>query len=237
MTDRIITGSADVQTTGSISFSDIFKRNKQNPVGTVTKSILSLAQFQAKAGDGWILAQGQSLSTSAYPELFAAVGYSYGGSGANFNIPNMQNRYTKSSGSFPVGTFQSNTTSTSGLSLSPGSAGFSGDTSFSKACSHNHGSGTLSSPIFFDYDKMYHNGQSEVSGPNISFPGSSTCKIGSGISNVTVYRCFVNLRGYSGTCTCSNTQWRVQSTFPTLGGGDSETKPESVVLNWFMRVK
>lgn len=39
----------------------------------------------------WKLCNGQSLSTTAYPELFALIGYNYGGSGESFNIPNFNN--------------------------------------------------------------------------------------------------------------------------------------------------
>jgi microcystin-dependent protein len=237
MSDRIITGSADIQTTGGINFSDIFKKMKENPVGTVTKSILSLPQFQTKAGDGWVLANGASLSTATYPELFAAIGYAYGGSGGNFNIPNMQNRYSRMSGSSSVGNCQSNSTSTSGLSLSTGSASFSGTNSFSPTGSrHEHGPGTLSSPIWFDYKDIYYNA-SEVSGPNISFPNA--CAVTAGGSGVTVYRNFVNLRGFSGkTISSGNRCYRIGvGAFPALNGGDSETRPETVVLNWFVRIK
>jgi hypothetical protein len=38
---------------------------------------------------GWMLCQGQSLPVAAYPQLFAQIGYTYGGSGANFNLPNI----------------------------------------------------------------------------------------------------------------------------------------------------
>ena len=44
------------------------------------------------APDGYLLCNGQSVSTGAYPALFAAIGYTYGGSGSNFNVPNLQNR-------------------------------------------------------------------------------------------------------------------------------------------------
>ena len=44
----------------------------------------------------WMLCQGQSLSTTAYPALFTAFQYTYGGSGANFNLPNLI-------GCFPIG--------------------------------------------------------------------------------------------------------------------------------------
>ena len=42
---------------------------------------------------GWILANGASLSTATYPALFAVIGYNFGGSGASFNVPNMNIGY------------------------------------------------------------------------------------------------------------------------------------------------
>jgi microcystin-dependent protein len=39
---------------------------------------------------------GSSYSTTAYPALFTAIGYAYGGSGATFNVPNFASR-------FPIG--------------------------------------------------------------------------------------------------------------------------------------
>jgi microcystin-dependent protein len=51
----------------------------------------------ATAPTNWLLCQGQSLSTTGtYAALFAVLGYAYGGSGANFNLPNLQ-------GKFPLG--------------------------------------------------------------------------------------------------------------------------------------
>lgn len=44
------------------------------------------------APTGWLLCYGQSLSTTAYPDLFAAIGYTYGGVGANFNLPDLRGR-------------------------------------------------------------------------------------------------------------------------------------------------
>ena len=39
-----------------------------------------------------MLCQGQSLSTTTFAALFAAIGYNYGGSGGSFTLPNLQNR-------------------------------------------------------------------------------------------------------------------------------------------------
>lgn len=41
---------------------------------------------------GWLLCDGSSLLTSAQPSLFAAIGYKYGGSGANFSLPSCGGR-------------------------------------------------------------------------------------------------------------------------------------------------
>lgn len=44
------------------------------------------------APNGWILCDGRSLSTTTYATLFASIGYAYGGSGANFNVPDLRGR-------------------------------------------------------------------------------------------------------------------------------------------------
>ena len=38
--------------------------------------------------DKWVWCDGTSYPTSIYQELFGFIGYTYGGSGANFNVPN-----------------------------------------------------------------------------------------------------------------------------------------------------
>lgn len=44
------------------------------------------------APNGWILCDGRSLSTTTYADLFASIGYAYGGSGGNFNVPDLRGR-------------------------------------------------------------------------------------------------------------------------------------------------
>ena len=61
------------------------------PVGAVT-------MFAGGAAPtNWLLCNGQSLATTGtYAALFAILGYAFGGSGANFNLPNLQTK-------FPIG--------------------------------------------------------------------------------------------------------------------------------------
>jgi microcystin-dependent protein len=41
---------------------------------------------------GWLICNGQSLSTSLYPLLFTAIAYTYGGNGSTFYVPDMRGR-------------------------------------------------------------------------------------------------------------------------------------------------
>lgn len=62
-----------------------------------------------------IFIQGQGLSTSEYPELFAVWGYTFGGSGGTFNAPAVTNRHVLISNSFgTVGAGLPNITGRSG---------------------------------------------------------------------------------------------------------------------------
>jgi microcystin-dependent protein len=64
---------------------------------------------------GWLKCDGRSLDTTAYNLLFQVIGYTFGGSGANFNLPNAQGRVIGNKGTivdacdpsgvpFPAGT-------------------------------------------------------------------------------------------------------------------------------------
>lgn len=57
------------------------------PVGSIMPFISS-----ANAPTGWLLCNGQSVAGSAYPELSAVIGTSFGGNTTNFNVPNLINK-------------------------------------------------------------------------------------------------------------------------------------------------
>lgn len=52
------------------------------PVGTVVATASG-----ASMPTGWLLCDGQSISTPGYPDLHDAIGYQYGGAGSSFNLP------------------------------------------------------------------------------------------------------------------------------------------------------
>ena len=43
--------------------------------------------------EGWLLCDGTSYSTTDYPDLFAVIGYTFGGSENNFNVPNYKGKF------------------------------------------------------------------------------------------------------------------------------------------------
>lgn len=56
------------------------------PPGMIT------AYAGSAAPTGWLLCDGASYTTAARAALFAAIGYAYGGAGANFNVPDLRGR-------------------------------------------------------------------------------------------------------------------------------------------------
>lgn len=74
------------------------------PAGTI-------AQYAgASAPSGWYFLEGQSLLVSTDPDLFAVFGYTYGGSGPNFNLPNTKDKFVIGAGaSHALGTTGGNT--------------------------------------------------------------------------------------------------------------------------------
>lgn len=82
----------------------------------------------------WLFCDGTSYGTSQYAELFSIIGYTYGGSGGTFNVPNFLAKT-------PVGADANSTLATtyndgitSGLTISSGNR----NQSVAQLASHNH---------------------------------------------------------------------------------------------------
>jgi microcystin-dependent protein len=54
--------------------------------------------FTAAPPANWLICDGSSLDTTTYATLFAVIGYTYGGSGANFNLPPLANVFPMGAG-------------------------------------------------------------------------------------------------------------------------------------------
>src|SRR5690349_20930418 len=56
------------------------------------------------APSGWLECDGTSYATATYPTLFFAIGYTWGGAGANFNVPDLRRRACVGRGGTGTGT-------------------------------------------------------------------------------------------------------------------------------------
>lgn len=110
-----------------------------NPIGT----IIDFAGTNLP--NGYLACDGNSYATSLYPDLFAVLSYTWGGSGSNFNVPDLRRKTTIGSGG----------TSTTTIGNAVGSVGGTENVSLTRGNipSHTHafdavvGTGTDGLPV------------------------------------------------------------------------------------------
>ena len=67
----------------------------QGPSGVLASPTGVIVDFAGSAAPtGWYLCDGSSKNTTTDAALFAVIGYTYGGSGATFNVPDCRGRVT-----------------------------------------------------------------------------------------------------------------------------------------------
>ena len=62
------------------------------PTIPTTPSGAIMSYAGSVAPSGWLICDGSPQPTASYPDLFAVIGYDFGGSGANFNLPDLSQR-------------------------------------------------------------------------------------------------------------------------------------------------
>ena len=68
--------------------------NVPAPVSSVIAGTVSW-YAATSAPTGYLACDGASLSTSSYADLFAAIGYTFGGSGTSFNLPDLRDEFLR----------------------------------------------------------------------------------------------------------------------------------------------
>ena len=132
--DRVSSSLNDVDTSG-VTDGDLMvydgATSKWKPDNRAGEIIMWA--YGSTAPKNALYCQGQSVSKNTYGKLFDAIGYTYGGSGDNFNLPDYQNVFFRgASGSRDPGSTESDATAVNGLSASsssdPASTGITAST-------------------------------------------------------------------------------------------------------------
>ncbi len=136
-----ITGNVDISGNINVDGNIVISSPSRirNSVGNIDPSVGDLKMsVRATDFDGWLRCDGRTLSTATYSSLFALIGYTYGGSGGTFNLPNASGQTLGSAGgAYSFGTYiGSSTTTLSTANLPPHT--HSGSTSTVGSHSHNY---------------------------------------------------------------------------------------------------
>lgn len=188
------------------------------------------------APTGWLVCDGASLSTSTYANLFAVIGYTFGGSGGSFNLPDLRGRFVRyddNMGNHGItgvtaanaasrdsgrahGSAQGQATAKNGLTVTG---------SFAPA-SHNH---------FGSYGRG-----GDAVGRFLSFGGFATTSTNSHWINTedeAGKRVLGNWNSGAVTVDASITSdTRQTGASPALGNGDAETRPMNIALNAIIKI-
>lgn len=80
-----------ISASGSITASGAVQAASFSGLGVVPSGCL-MPFAGTSEPSGWLFCFGQSLSTTTYSSLFSAIGYTYGGSGGSFSLPDLRGR-------------------------------------------------------------------------------------------------------------------------------------------------
>jgi hypothetical protein len=211
------------------------------PTGTV------LPFAGSTAPEGWLLCNGSSQSTTTYAKLFAVIGYTYGGTGGSFSLPDMQgvfprgagtnltNNYGSVTGHTPAGgalaTKGGQKTARNGLTFTGGALG--GTTAFTVGHSHNLGNAAGARIAFVGnsgagFTDLY----GDFNGPSAAINKVGDNSGGSSNSSASTR----NSAGLTGSTDAQNTTSSVTFTAATLttASGD-ETTPAFLALNYIIK--
>ncbi len=126
---------------------------------------------------GWLKCDGRSLNTDAFYFLFSVIGYSFGGSGSSFNLPNPAGRVPG-----VVGTGTDINTSSYTLALGSSIGEYEHKLTIPELASHNHGvDNTRIQSSFNNSTSQYTHSHDVVDpGHNHELPQSGAALVGTG---------------------------------------------------------
>jgi len=111
------------------------------PTGTV------VAKASTVIPAGWLRCDGASYPTATYPALFADIGYTYGGAGPNFNVPNYTRRGLMGDGGAGTATIGNTVGAVGGEEAHAQTVGEMATHAHSNSGTHDHNTTTLAGGV------------------------------------------------------------------------------------------
>ncbi len=180
-------------------------------VGSVFMFGGDLSQGEVKSNliaAGWLPCDGTAYSKSDYPDLFGVIGYSHGGSGGNFSVPNLTDRFVRGTN----GSANNDPDCTSRTAAAPG-----GSTGNNVGSIQASGTALSKNPWVLAPDGDHSHAYQHLDTTMHEVWSGSTDSMARWSSTVTV--------GAAG------------GHFHTISGGDPATIPVNVALYWVIRAK
>ena len=96
-------GTAEIAS-GAVTLDELAQvvMTRLQPAGSVTAWAgipatrgLATGEYLGGVPSGWLLCDGRSVPVASYPALFNVIGYIYGGSGSNFNLPDYRGYFLR----------------------------------------------------------------------------------------------------------------------------------------------
>lgn len=184
-----------------------------------TGSVLTFAGSAAPTG--WLVCDGASLSTTAYASLFAVIGYTFGGSGGSFNLPDLRGRFVRYDDNMGNhGIAGVTATAAANRDSGRGHGSTQADTTKRPTTAFTTAGVTASGSTNQSDRPVYANNGNK---PNQAFStfSASGYSAGDNIDNVTAHVHSFNVNIPASTVN---------------GGGDAETRPINIALNAIIKI-
>ena len=209
--------------------------------------------FAATPPANWLICDGSSLATTGtYAALFAIIGYTFGGSGANFNLPNLQGRFPAGSSGvapFTLAATGGVATVTLDATMIPAHTHPITDHTHNHGVTpvaHNHGDAGHNHPASGSQSPHSHTvvgGQLTNPGPGSLTPGGPALSLTPGSTDtqqpavsVSVGTGFAAIQPASATVTLSPAATGITATNANTGGGAAHTNlPPFLAINFIIK--
>jgi microcystin-dependent protein len=176
----------------------------------------------SSAPGGFLLCNGGSYSTATYPVLFSVIGYAYGGSGGNFNVPNLP-------GAVPVGIG-----GTLGLTLGQAYGEVTHTLTTAEMPTHSHSATSISSTTTSTGISDPGHSHAAGSGHGIVNGGSGNGGVGDGVYQVQ-FNTTTASSGTGITASSSSSTSTSTSIGNTGGGGAHNNVQPSIGVNYIIK--